>query len=182
MRIQEIQQGLLLAALLLCSLVLSVRSDTFMATAPRVAFAPRQQAVAARQPWTLQTLRGGATLVADDEEEDLDEEEEEEEASEDELVDSDDEEEEEDEFDASLAAAAVKSTQKTKSKTQSTKTSTVKQTMSAKLVQPKKKKKGSLFKAVPYILRACLNPFTVMSMTKHFWVSLFNLEYPPKVS
>ena len=178
MRIQEIQQGLLLAALLLCSLALVVRGDTFLASSPRVAFAPRtltsQQQQAAQLLHTALELRGGATRVLDDDdEEETDEEEESEE------VDSD--EEEEDEVDASLAAAALKSTQKAKSKAQSAKTSTVKKTMSAKLSQPKKKK-GSLFKRIPYILRACLNPLTVMSMTKHFWVSLFSLDYPPKVS
>ena len=85
MRIYEIQQGLLLAALLLCSLALVVRGDTFLASSPRVAFAPRtltsQQQQAAQLLHTALELRGGATRVLDDddEEEETDEEEESEE-------------------------------------------------------------------------------------------------------
>jgi hypothetical protein len=30
---------------------------------------------------------------------------------------------------------------------------------------------------MPYILRALLNPFTVMSMTKSYFASLFNIDY-----
>jgi hypothetical protein len=142
--------------------------------------------------------RGGAATVASVAEEDEEEEEEEDEEEEENSITSpaevDDDEEEDDDIvqknvmDASLAAAALKSTQKAKSKAQSTKTSTAKKTMSAKLAEPKKKaitkRKGSLLKLlrVPYIIRVCLNPFTVASMTKHYWLSFFSLEYPPKVS
>lgn len=170
--------------------------EAFMASTPRVAFAPRQSSTVAASHLSdiatssfISNIRGGATVVDDDdEEEESDEEEEEEEEEsedEDEMVNSDDE--EEDELDATLAAAAVKSTQKAKAKAQATKASAVKSTMSAKLAAtaaPKKKKSSSSllkFFRVPYILRACLNPFTVMSMTKHFWLSLVNLDYPPKV-
>ena len=30
---------------------------------------------------------------------------------------------------------------------------------------------------IPYIVRACLNPFTVIAMTKAYWQSLFNIHY-----
>lgn len=178
MRIQEIQHGLLLATLLLVSLAVAARGDTFFANAPRAAFVSRTQGQSLHVPGQWQqhqlSVRGGATLFVDD---DDDEEEESEDEEEEEA-----EEEESSTLDASLAAAAVRSTQKAKSKAQSSKTSSVKKTMSAKLSKPQKN--SSLLKLlhVPYILRAIFNPFTVASMTKHFWISLVNLDYPPKVS
>ena len=162
------QQGLLLLAVvtLLGSLTV-VAGDAFLVATPRAAFAPRASVVPlSSQAWGL-SLRGGATLVT---EEDSDEEEESENEEE-------EEEEEEDEFDASLAAAAVKSTQKAKKKTQSA----VKETVSAKLAKPKKKESLLKLLRVPYIIRAFLNPVTILSMTKHYWLSLINLEYPPRV-
>lgn len=189
MRIQEIEHGMLLAALLLASLAVVARGDSFLASSPRAAFAPRRATqkhvvsttTAAEAKNLLSALRGGATRLAEVEDLDSDDEEEE-------LDDEEDEEEEEEEegtssLDASLAAAALKKTEKNKSKLQSSKTATVKKTVNAKLATPKKKKVSVLkFLRVPYIVRACLNPFTVLSMTKHFWLSLVNLEYPPKVS
>jgi hypothetical protein len=158
--------------LLLACLVVSAQGDAFSASS-RMAFAPRpdgQQVRSSLSNMAYLAVRGGATLAM---EEDTDNEEEFE----------DEEEEEEMELDASLAASALKSTKKTKTKASSSKSATVKKTMSAKLATKKPKKKGSLLKflRVPYIVRACLNPFTVLSMTKHFWLSLVNLEYPPKV-
>ena len=193
MRIQKIQRlhGQFLAALLLASLAVVARGDAFLTSSPRAAFAKRIRLLSQRQQAELSaelhhdmvSLRGGATVVADEDED-------EESEDEDEVVelDSDDEEVEEEEEEeskalvASLAAAALKSTKKTKAKTQLSKSSSVKKTMSSKLSTPKKK--GSLLKffRVPYIIRACLNPFTVMSMSKHFWLSLVSLDYPPKVS
>ena len=203
MRIQEIQHGLLLAGLLLLNFAVLARGDAFLTAAPRAAFVPRRTAVqstggqremvASATTASALSLRGGATLASEEDSDEEEDESEDEEEEEDEVAvveeDSDEEEEEEEEedesslLDASLAAAAVKSTQKAKFKAQSTKTATVKKTMSAKLsAKPKKKTSLLKFLRVPYILRAFLNPFTVASMTKHFWLSLVNLEYPPKVS
>mmetsp|Transcript_16659 Transcript_16659/g.31189 ORF Transcript_16659/g.31189 Transcript_16659/m.31189 type:complete len:241 (-) Transcript_16659:143-865(-) len=198
MRTQTIQR--LLAVFLLASLAVVARGDAFLTSSPRAAFAKRlsslqQQLQQAELTVELQhrlvSMRGGATVVADDDDDEEEEEEEESEDEEDEVVelDSDDEEEQEEEeeeesktLDASLAAAALKSTKKAKAKAQLSKSSNVKKTMSSKLATPKKK--GSLLKffRVPYIIRACLNPFTVMSMSKHYWLSLMNLDYPPKDS
>jgi len=37
---------------------------------------------------------------------------------------------------------------------------------------------GSLYRQyVPYIIRACLNPFTLLSMTKGYFISLFDINY-----
>ena len=42
---------------------------------------------------------------------------------------------------------------------------------------------GSLYRQyVPYIIRACLNPFTLMSMTKGYFISLFDINYLKEVS
>lgn len=195
MRIGE--HWLLLAVSVLASLAVATRGDAFLPSSPRAAFAKRTLVSASQNgepamPRSLHSqmlsMRGGATVVAeDDDEEESEDEEKEEEEEVDEVVELDDDEDEEEEdskaLDASLAAAALKSTKKSKAKAQLSKTSAVKKSMNAKLSAPKKKK-GSLFKflRVPYIVRACLNPLTVMSMTKHFWLSLVNLDYPPKVS
>mmetsp|Transcript_22774 Transcript_22774/g.37721 ORF Transcript_22774/g.37721 Transcript_22774/m.37721 type:complete len:227 (-) Transcript_22774:282-962(-) len=106
--------------------------------------------------------------------------------------DTDDEEEEEEEkVDPKLTKAAIKSTSKAKTK----KTTAAKKKVSAKLKstpskaaplkatpvsKSKPKKKGkSLMQVlkVPYILRACMNPFTVFAMTKAYFASLFNFNY-----
>jgi hypothetical protein len=167
MRILEALPSSLL--LLLACLAVSAHGDAFSAS-PRTAFAPRPAGQVSSSLSNIAHLavRGGATLAMEEETDDEEEFE-------------DEEEEEEMELDASLAASALKST--TKTKASSSKSAAVKKTMSAKLATKKPKKKGSLLKFlhVPYIVRACLNPFTVLSMTKHFWLSLVNLEYPPKV-
>merc|ERR1712232_778593 len=37
---------------------------------------------------------------------------------------------------------------------------------------------GGLYRQyVPYIIRACLNPFTLLSMTKGYFISLFDINY-----
>lgn len=42
---------------------------------------------------------------------------------------------------------------------------------------------GSLYKRyVPYIVRACLNPFTLLAMTKAYFVSLCDINYLKEVS
>lgn len=39
------------------------------------------------------------------------------------------------------------------------------------------KKKGIYKRFVPYIVRACLNPFTLVAMTKAYFVSLMDINY-----
>jgi len=106
-----------------------------------------------------------------------------------------DEEEEDEKIDAKLTASAMKSSYKAKAKLQAKKSAKIKEAVSSKLssssssktkktVAAKKKSKSSsssMFR-VPYIMRALINPFTVFAMTRAFWVSLFNLDYPPKDS
>jgi hypothetical protein len=87
-------------------------------------------------------------------------------------------------FDATLAAAALKSVTKTKVKVAQQHTATVKQAVNTKLTSTtntnnKSKKSGTtqIYKRIPYIIRAVLNPFTFIAMTKSYWSSLFNLNY-----
>jgi len=113
-------------------------------------------------------VRGGARLSAEDDDEDeydidLDEDE------------YDSEAEEEAEI-VQLSKSTVAAVAKAKSK----KAEVVKKAVSASLSQTKPKKRSvSLLKAlhVPYIVRACLNPFTFFSMTKAYFASLFNIDY-----
>jgi hypothetical protein len=127
-------------------------------------------------------VRGGG----DDEEEDDEEDEEDEvvespnvENGDDLEVIEDDEDEEEAavaparepvQLDAALAAAALKSASKAKVSQQAS----VKKVVN---IQLQAKSKRRLFPRIPYILRATLNPWTLLAMTKSYWASLFNLDY-----
>mmetsp|Transcript_31935 Transcript_31935/g.95626 ORF Transcript_31935/g.95626 Transcript_31935/m.95626 type:complete len:216 (-) Transcript_31935:340-987(-) len=110
------------------------------------------------------SVRGGARRVYDDEDEydsDVDE------------YDSESEEEEE------RVAMLSKSTRKAAVKVKSKKAAVMKKAVSASLSQTKPKKQKSLLAIlhVPYIMRACLNPFTFLAMTKAYFASLFNIDY-----
>ena len=78
-----------------------------------------------------------------------------------------------------MVKAAKKASHKSKEKL----TAAVKAKVSAKLAAPalKTKKSGGLFKSIPYIIRASLNPFTLIAMTKAYFESLFNLNYLQEV-
>lgn len=112
-------------------------------------------------------VRGGAT-VAEDEDSDV----------EDEYDEYEDEGEDESKLDPKLTKSAMSSTTKVQAK----KTSAAKEAVSAKLKKPRKQS-GGLLKAlkVPYFVRACMNPFTVVAMTKAYFASLFNLDYLKEV-
>jgi hypothetical protein len=135
-------------------------------------------------------VRGGGD---DDDEEEEDDEEEAVESPKAETVDDDeddlevkdDEDEEEEEaevspkkesvkLDASLAAAALKSASKAKVSQQASVKKAVNIQLKAKAVS---KTSRRIFPRIPYILRASLNPFTLLAMTKSYWASLFNLNY-----
>lgn len=110
------------------------------------------------------SVRGGARRVYDDDEYDSDVDEYE--------YDSESEEE--------RVVKLSKSTRKAVAKSKSKKAAVMKKAVSAGLAQTKpKKQKASLLKIlhVPYILRACLNPFTVLAMIKAYFASLFNIDY-----
>ena len=87
-------------------------------------------------------------------------------------------------LDTPLATAALKSVIKTKQVLAQQKTAILKQTVQSKLLsssnnkQKKKNPSSSYYKrAIPYIIRAAMNPFTFWAMTRSYWASLFNLNY-----
>jgi len=43
--------------------------------------------------------------------------------------------------------------------------------------QKLKRKRKSIFPKIPYLLRACLSPFTLFSMTRSYFASLINVSY-----
>jgi hypothetical protein len=140
-------------------------------------------------------LRGGATVVDEDEEEEVDLELESEESDEEEEVilgveESDEEEEEVDveeeddkelqreiERERSLAASALKASAKIIAKKQSQKTAASKEAVNTKLLKKPVKIRVVKKSIIPYIIRACFNPGTVIRMTIAYWQSLFNLDY-----
>lgn len=85
------------------------------------------------------------------------------------------------EEDVELVASAVSAIEKAKKK----KAEEVKRTMNKAILKSKvaaeakkaRKKSPSLFKKVPYIFRALINPFTVLTMTRGYFASLFNIDY-----
>jgi len=111
--------------------------------------------------------KGGANAV--EIEEDTDEEYDESESE----YESESESEEEEE-----AAALLKSTVASTAKLQKKQKRETKSTMSA-VLQKQKKKRKSMFPKIrlPYLMRACLNPFTLFSMTKAYFASLINISY-----
>lgn len=129
----------------------------------------------------LQTLRGGSEsdVEADASDDDTDV------ALEENDSESDDEEEQEEE-ESALIQATKQSLKKKKQQTQKQIKDTVSASLASSSIQEKKKNKKkkqasstkqlSSFK-IPYILKALLNPFTVIAMTKGYFASLFNIDY-----
>lgn len=87
-------------------------------------------------------------------------------------MESDVEEEEEEESLSKSAVAAVKKSKKKKTKAV---TAAVSKSLSSS------SSKKSMLK-IPYIVRALLNPLTVLAMTKAYFGSLFNINYLDEVS
>ena len=163
-------------ALLLCMLsVVSVHGRSVPRSAVSI---PSRRAIQST-PTVAFLPRGGATLAADDEYDSEDE--------------YDEESEDEEEAAAALAAAAKAKAMRKAAKKAALSASTVK---AAAKVKSKKSKdavnvklaatsarsssssssRSPLLK-IPYIIRACLNPFTVIAMTKAYWQSLFNIKF-----
>ena len=160
-------------ALLLCMLsVVSVHGRSVPRSAVSI---PSRRAIQST-PTVAFLPRGGATLAADDEYDSEDE--------------YDEESEDEEEAAASLAAAAKAKAMKKAAKKAALSASTVKaaakvkskkskDAVNVKLAAPSARSSSSrspLLK-IPYIIRACLNPFTVIAMTKAYWQSLFNIKF-----
>ena len=82
----------------------------------------------------------------------------------------------EDEEDIKMTKATISATRKAAAKA----TTAVKKEVNEKLATKKTAKKSSAL-PIPYILKALLNPITVIQMTKGYWASLFNLNYLKEV-
>ena len=126
-----------------------------------------------RHPWVV-VPRGGSDNNSDEYDS------EDEEVEEDIIIEDDEndyESDDEKEEDVVMVESAVKATQKAQAK----KNAEVKKTMSAKL-SVRRKKPGLIERYVPYIVRACMNPATLVAMTKAYFASLFNLNYLTEVS
>lgn len=162
--------GVVVAALPLLFLLVPVP----LVEARSAAFVTRTRA----SPAVFLLQRGGATTIDLDEDEydEYDEEEDEEDYEIAEEVEDEYDEEEEDELDSTLVKSAVKATAKQTAK-QATAT---KQAVSAKLLAKKSKRPSLLKRYVPYIVRACLSPVTVMAMWKGYFASLINLDFLAK--
>lgn len=161
-------------ALLLCMLnVVSVSGRSVPRSAVSI---PSRRAI---QSTVAFLPRGGATLAADDE------------YDSEEYDEYDEESEDEEEAAAALAAAAKAKAMKKAAKKAALSASTVKAAAKAKSKKSKdavnvklaatsarssRSSKSPLLK-IPYIIRACLNPFTVIAMTKAYWQSLFNIKF-----
>ena len=101
--------------------------------------------------------------------------------------DSDDEEEEEEEeivpVKTKLSSSTLKASSKAKNRKVKTSKKIVNESLSKKKTASTAVKKASRKKLlyIPYILRAVLNPFTVLAMTKGYFASLFNIDYLQQV-
>lgn len=86
-------------------------------------------------------------------------------------IESSDEEETDDE-EEEIVPKLAKATKKAATKV-------VKKSVAAALRPKKKKKKSGLMKLfkLPYIVKACLNPFVFFQMTVGYWKSLYNIDY-----
>ena len=99
--------------------------------------------------------------------------------------DSDEEEEEEEPIVTKakkLATSTKSATQKKALKQTAVKNAALKSKVSVAMASSSSskavtKKKGVYKRFVPYIVRACLNPFTLVAMTKAYFVSLLDINY-----
>lgn len=123
---------------------------------------------------SLLSLNRGGSLEDDSEEYDYESEEEEEDLSE-----EDDDLLSEDMKKRSLSKSTLSKTLKLQSKKVSHSKATINASLQTSKKKKKKKSSGSLLQklGIPYIVRACMNPLTVLAMTKAYFASLFNIAY-----
>jgi len=152
-----------------------VNADAFLPRSSSAAFlpntVPRTRLQRQTQLFQLLSLRGGDddddASSAIDIDIDVDD------------IESSDEEEDE-ELDPKLAKAAQAASVKVKTATKKAAVQATKAAVASSLSSTKKKKtKSGLMKffRIPYIVKACLNPFTFWQMTAGYWKSLIDLNY-----
>lgn len=164
-------ESLLVAAMALVSLPV-VMSDAFLG-GPSATFVvvPHNSLLHAES--SIVGLRGGAATVGDKEE--IEFESSDEELEEEESEDEDEEEmEETEDLDPKLAKSAQAKAASVKTKMAKV---AVKAAVSASVPKKAKKKSSSSLFHIPYIIKACMNPFTLMKMTRAYFASLVQLDY-----
>ena len=140
-------------------------------------FIPRHECILSRNTISvLRRFRAGSTAELgeeyDVEEYDLEE------------YDLEDEEEEEEEEDSELSSSTIGALSKRKAKKKLETKKTISASLSKAKVKSKIKarKKPSLLRKIPYVIRALCNPVTLLAMTKGYFSSLVNLDYLQEVS
>ena len=164
------------ALVVAASIVLvSVSADAFLGS-PKTTFVAKPGVPCVPDRWVV--MRGGAAAAttAATLEDDIEFESSDEDLNESEKEEEGDEDDEDEEAEVDLDPKLAKATQQ---KAATIKTKMVKEAVAAVVKAPKKKSSSSLMSMlyVPYIIKACLNPFTFLKMTKAYWSSLINLEY-----
>lgn len=149
----------------------TVTADTFLGGPSSSFVYPRRTSVLTAKDASssihgvLLNIRGGATAV-DEEEIEL-------ESSDDEAEEEDEEEEEED-LDPKLAKSAQGKVSSIKTKMAKTALKAAVASSASSMASKSKKSSKSLLQYIPYIIRACLNPATVIKMTKAYWSTLMD--------
>ncbi len=117
----------------------------------------------------LHQIRGGAVVVDDD--------------SDDYDVDDDDDDDDEKLATSTKTVVRRKKAAAIKSKVKVAMTSSSSSGSASSTTSKSAPKRKSLYKSyVPYIIRACLNPFTLIAMTKAYFISLCDINYLKEVS
>ena len=116
----------------------------------------------------LHQIRGGAAAVDDDSDD----------------YDADDDDDDDEKLATSTKAVSQrKKTAAIKSKVKVAMTSSSSSGSASSTTSKSAPKRKSLYRShVPYIIRACLNPFTLIAMTKAYFVSLCDINYLKEVS
>ena len=115
----------------------------------------------------LHQIRGGAAAVDDDSDD----------------YDADDDDDDEKLATSTKTVSQRKKTAAIKSKVKVAMTSSSSSGPASSTTSKSAPKRKSLYRShVPYIIRACLNPFTLIAMTKAYFVSLCDINYLKEVS
>uniref|UniRef100_A0A7S1YH44 Uncharacterized protein n=1 Tax=Grammatophora oceanica TaxID=210454 RepID=A0A7S1YH44_9STRA len=122
----------------------------------------RSKLLPQRLPYVVPPGGDASTLAADEEDE----------------YDEYEEDEEDEELDPSMVNSMLKSSRKSKAKAAAAVKAEVSSQLKSKTT--KKQSRRSIVSHIPYIIRASLNPFTVLAMTKAYFQSLFNFNFPKK--
>lgn len=148
----------------------------FLKTRPSLTAVTRHASSSFAVRDTLLELRGGddassaAALEVEIDVDDI-------ESSDEEEDENEEEEEEEPKLDPKLARSTQSAVSKAKARAAKAAASASKAKVASALKSKTEKKSKSGLFHIPYIVKACLNPFVFMQMTKGYWKSLFNYKF-----